>query len=89
MRLFTEQVHSPTLDTVQMVEETISNAKEVISVAELKRRLPRQVNHYTLKAILRYLQASGKIEFTPDGVVWIFAPREDLKAILSKGRTWI
>ncbi len=89
MQLFTEQVHSPTLDTVQMVEETIKNAKEVISVAELKRRLPRQVNHYTLKVILRYLQASGKIEFTPDGVVWIFAPKEDLKAILSKGRTWI
>ncbi len=89
MRLFTEQVHSPTLDTVQMVEETIKDAREVISVAELKRRLPRQVNHYTLKAILRYLQASGKIEFTPDGVVWIFAPKEDLRAILSKGRTWI
>ena len=88
MQAITEQVHSPTLETVQMVEETIKNAKEVISVAELKRRLPRQVNHYTLKAILRYLQASGKIEFTPDGVVWIFTPREDLKAILSKGRAW-
>ena len=83
------QIHSPTLETVQMVEGTIKDAKEVISVAELKRRLPRQVNHYTLKAILRYLQASGKVEFTPDGVVWIFAPSEDLNVILNKGRTWI
>ncbi len=88
MRAVTAQIHSPTLETVQMVEGTIKDAKEVISVAELKRRLARQVNHYTLKAILRYLQASGKIEFTPDGVVWIFAPNEDLKIILGKGRTW-
>ena len=80
--------HSPTLDTVQMVELTIREAKEVISVAELKRRLPRKVNHTTVKIILTYLQQSGKIEFTPDGVVWIFLPREDIASILSKGRTW-
>lgn len=81
-------VHSPTLDTVQMVEKIIRNAKEVINVAELKRRLPKQVNHNTLKIILAYLQKSGKIEFTPDGVVWIFMPREDIAAILSGSRTW-
>ncbi len=80
--------HSPTLNTVQMVEDTIREAKETIKVAELKRRLPRQVNHETLKAILTYLQQSGKIEFTPYGVVWIFTPREDLAAILRKGRKW-
>ena len=82
-------IHSPTLDTVQMVEETVREAKGTIGVAELKRRLPRQVNHNTLKTVLTYLQESGKIEFTPDGVVWIFLPREDLAAILRKGRTWI
>lgn len=80
--------HSPTLATVQMVEGTIREAKQVITVAELKRRLPRKVNHNTLKVILAYLQASGKIEFTPNGVVWIFMPKEDIAAILSKGRTW-
>ena len=69
--------HSPTLDTVLMVENTIKNAKQVISVAELKRKLPRKVNHNTLKIILSYLQKSGKIEFTPDGAVWIFMPKED------------
>ena len=80
--------HSPTLDTVLMVEETIKDAKEVMSVAELKRCLPREVNHYTLKYILLYLQKSGKIEFTPNGFVWIFMPREDIHNIMSKGRTW-
>lgn len=81
-------LHSPTLETVQMVEETINKAKQVITLAELKRRLPRKVNHNTLKVILTYLQKSGKIEFTPDGMVWIFIPKEDIAAILSKGRTW-
>ena len=80
--------HSPTLDTVLMVEETIRNAKEVLTVAELKRRIPREVNHYTLKYILLYLQKSGKIEFTIDGFVWIFVPREDRENILRRGSTW-
>jgi len=79
-------VHSPTLDTVQMVEDIIREAKEVVSIAEVKRRLPRKVNHNTLKVILAYLQKSGKIEFTPDGIVWIFMPKEDVAEILSKGR---
>lgn len=80
--------HSPTLDTVLMVEETIKKAKEILSIGKLKRLLPKQVNHYTLKYILAYLQKSGKIEFTPDGVVWIFLPKEDIENIMRKGRTW-
>ncbi len=80
--------NSPTLNTILMVESIIRDAKEVLTVAELKRRLPRKVHHYTLKSILSYLQDSGKIEFTPNGVVWMFMPREDLKLILRKGRTW-
>ncbi len=80
--------HSPTLDTVLMVEQTIKDAKEVLTIAELKRRLPKQVNHYTLKYILEYLQKSGKIEFTPYGIVWIFMPKEDIALIMKKGRTW-
>jgi hypothetical protein len=81
-------LHSPTLSTVLMVEETIRSAKQVISVAQLKSKLPRKVNHNTLKVVLSYLQRSGKIEFTPDGIVWIFMPREDIAGILSKGRIW-
>ncbi len=80
--------HSPTLNTVLMVEETLKDSQEVLSVAELKRRLPKKVNHYTLKYILSYLQESGKIEFTPDGVVWIFMAKEDIDLIMKKGRTW-
>ena len=83
-----KDTHSPTLETMMMVEETIRKAKEVLTIAELKRRLPRQVNHNTLKVILAYLQRSGKLEFNPYGVVWIFMPKEDVEQILSRGRTW-
>ncbi|PIN76027.1 hypothetical protein COV18_01225 [Candidatus Woesearchaeota archaeon CG10_big_fil_rev_8_21_14_0_10_37_12] len=82
------ETHSPTLDTILMVENVIKEAKEVLSMAELKRRLPRQVNHNTLKLVISYLQQSGKIEYTPNGMVWIFMPKEDIRAILSKGKQW-
>ncbi|MBI1973609.1 hypothetical protein HYS54_02245, partial [Candidatus Micrarchaeota archaeon] len=41
--------HSPTLNTIVMVEETIKKADEsLLTVAQLKKRLPRQVNSNTL-----------------------------------------
>ena len=51
--------HWPTLNTVIMVEKTLKKINEsVISIAELKRKLPKQVNHNTLMIILRYLIVS-------------------------------
>lgn len=88
VQILKHKLHSPTLETIQMVEEAIKKAKGVLKVAELKRLLPRKVNHNTLRVILAYLQKSGKIEFTPYGVVWIFMPRTELDFVLSKGRTW-
>ena len=71
----TKAEHSPTLNTVLMVEEVLREMDEsVITQAELKRRLPRQVNHYTLRTILRYLEESNKILTTVDGITWIFNP---------------
>ncbi len=71
----TKAEHSPTLNTVLMVEEVLREMDEsAITQAELKRRLPRQVNHYTLRTILRYLEESNKILTTVDGITWIFNP---------------
>ena len=47
--------HTPTLNTILMVEEALKNTNESVTIAELKRKLPRQVNHNTLKVILEYL----------------------------------
>ncbi len=78
--------HSPTLNTVIMVEETLKNMdKSVITLAELKRRLPKQVNHNTLKTILEYLQLSNKIVITMKGITWIHNPNPNLQKAIKKG----
>ena len=78
-------VHWPTLNTVIMVEDTLKKMNEsVISIAELKRKLPRQVNHNTLMAILEYLERSNKIAISLKGITWIRNPNLNLrKAILN------
>jgi 3-oxoacyl-[acyl-carrier-protein] synthase III len=81
-----ELKHSPTLNTVIMVEETLKNMDEsVISVAELKRRLPKQVNHNTLKIILEYLELSNKIVVTMKGITWIHNPNPNLQKAIAQG----
>ncbi|HUS50172.1 MAG TPA: hypothetical protein VMZ91_08395 [Candidatus Paceibacterota bacterium] len=77
--------HWPTLNTVIMVEDTLKKINEsVISVAELKRKLPRQVNHNTLILILEYLERSNKIAVTLKGITWIRNSNLNLrKAILN------
>jgi hypothetical protein len=81
----TQIAHSPTLDTVLMVERTLQDAKEIIKIAELKRRLPRKVMHQTLVRILNYLQASGKILITTKGVVWTYAPPGTIERLKERG----
>ena len=78
--------HSPTLNTVLMVEETLKNMDEsVITIAELKRRLPKQVNHNTLKVILEYLEESNKIAVSIKGITWIHNPNPNLRKAIAKG----
>lgn len=78
--------HSPTLNTVLMVEETLKNMDEsVITIAELKRRLPRQVNHNTLKIILEYLEESNKIAVSMKGITWIHNSNPNLRKAIVKG----
>tara|TARA_Y100000310_G_C20456394_1_gene703276 strand:- start:238 stop:498 length:261 start_codon:yes stop_codon:yes gene_type:complete len=77
--------HSPTLNTVLMVEKTLQDAGEPISVAELKRRLPKKVMHSTLVHILDYLQFSGKILMGTKGILWIFMEREELNKMIAGG----
>lgn len=77
---------SPTLNTVLMVEKLLQNMNEsVISIVELKRRLPKQVNHYTLKKILEYLQDSNKIIVSSKGITWIHNTNSTLRKAITKG----
>ena len=78
--------HAPTLNTVIMVEDVLKTMQEsVITIAELKRRLPRQVNHNTLKVILEYLEISNKIVVTLRGITWIHNPNPHLRRAIAEG----
>ncbi len=77
-RGYSEQ-RSPTLNTVLMVEYTLSKAGEVLSIGKLKRMLPKQVMHQTLMAVIDYLEYSGKIVAHDDKVLWAFKPQSKLK----------
>jgi hypothetical protein len=70
---------SPTLNTVLMVEETLQKAEGVLTVAELRRRLPKQVMHQTLITILDYLDFSGKITCHENKILWTYKPKNRLK----------
>jgi len=83
-------IHSPTLNTVMMVEETLKNYGNVISVAELKRKIPKKVMHQTIIQVLDYLQMSGKIIIGTKGVLWVFSERKELDELIKKGiEIWI
>jgi len=78
--------HAPTLNTVLMVEETLKNMdKSVITIAQLKKILPKQVNHNTLKVILSYLEYSNKIAVTLKGITWIHNTNPKLRKAISEG----
>ena len=78
--------HSPTLNTVLMVEDILKNMEDsVITIAELKRRLPRQVNHNTMMIILEYLERSNKIFVTIRGITWIHNPNPNLQKAIAEG----
>lgn len=77
--------HSPNLSTVFMVEDTLKKSGELMSLAELKRRLPRKVMHRTLLQILDYLQLSGKILIGTKGILWVFTERKELNELIKRG----
>ena len=76
--------HSPTLNTILMVEETLKNG-DLITLAELKKKLPKKVMHQTLLQILDYLQFSGKIIIGTKGILWVFTERKELNELIKRG----
>ena len=77
--------HSPTLNTVLMVENVLKNSdKSAIKIAELKRKVPKQVNHNMIKIILEYLEDSGKIAVGLKGITWIHNTNQNMLRELRK-----
>ncbi|MCK9293250.1 hypothetical protein M0P25_04200 [archaeon] len=78
--------YAPTLNTVIMVEDTLKKMDgAIITVAQLKKQLPKQVNHNTLKHILEYLEESNKIYVSIKGLTWIHNVNNNLKKAINTG----
>lgn len=81
--------HSPTLKTIRMVENILKNLDlYTIKFSDLKKQLPKKVNHNTLKEIIRYLEQSGKVYIGVDGITWIYNPSKKLKKAIEEGYSW-
>jgi len=66
--------HSPTLETVLMVEQTLKELG-TCTITELYRSLPRTVIYPTLRLIIEYFYAKGFIASDSKGkIVWVYNP---------------
>ncbi len=74
-------LHSPTLESVFMVEKTIRKYSQECGKYQLWKKLPKKMMYQTFQVILNYLEESGKILLDKDDcIVWIFNP-ERIKQI--------
>lgn len=74
---------APTLNTIRMIEEALKDMPgSVMKVSELKRALPKQVNHNTLLHVLEYLDESGKIYIGVKGITWTYNPSPKMKKLI-------
>jgi hypothetical protein len=67
----TKIIHSPTLSTVLMVEDTLRKQDGPTSLEGLKRALPKKVMDQSLRIILAYLENKGSILIGAKGISWI------------------
>ncbi len=80
-------VHSPKLDTVLMVEKQIVDRikkSDYPTRTELWKSLPKGMEYQTFKRILDYLEASNKIVFKDDRIVWVAVDNPRLKHLFEK-----
>jgi len=77
-------LHSPTLESVLMVEETIQKYSQECGKYQLWKKLPKKMMYQTFQVILNYLEKSGKILIDKDGcIIWIFNP-ERIKRLIKE-----
>ena len=73
-----------TSNIVIIVEEVLKE-ENLMSIAELKSKLPKKIMHQTLIQILDYLQTRGKIIIGTKGVLWIYNANKNMKNAIAKG----
>ena len=81
----TSVLHSPTLESVIMVEKTIQKYSQECGKYQLWKKLPKKMMYQTFQIILDYLENSGKIIIDKDGcVIWTYNP-EMIRKLISQG----
>jgi hypothetical protein len=69
-------LHSPTLESVIMVEKTIAKYSAECGKYQLWKKLPKKMMYQTFLVILSYLRESGKIIIDKEGcIIWIWNPK--------------
>ncbi|PIU76099.1 hypothetical protein COS75_00820 [Candidatus Pacearchaeota archaeon CG06_land_8_20_14_3_00_35_12] len=77
-------LHSPTLESVIMVENTIQKYSQECGKYQLWKKLPKKMMYQTFLVILNYLKESGKIIIDKDGcIIWTYNPKR-IKELISK-----
>jgi len=78
-------LHSPTLESVLMVEKTIEKYSGEFGPYQLWKKLPKKMMYQTFKVIIDYLEEFNKIGIDKNNkIVWIWDP-EGVKKLLKEG----
>ena len=81
----TTVLHSPTLESVIMVEKAVQKYSQECGKYQLWKKLPKKMMYQTFQVILDYLENSGKILIDKDGcIIWTYDP-EGIKKLISEG----
>ncbi len=79
--------HSPRLDTILLIEDTIRKSPKDLTRTGLYHVLAGRVMYQTLKVVLDYLEKSNKITYSGNKIVWIFTNNKLDKAV-SRGKEY-
>lgn len=78
-------LHSPTLDSVLMVEKAIQESDNDLGKYQLWKSLPKKMMYQTYQVIIDYLVESGKVLVDKQKkLVWIYNPQLVKKIIQSE-----
>ena len=77
-------LHSPTLDSVRMVELTAKKYSQECGKYQLWKKLPKKMMYQTFQVILEYLEESGKIMIHNGQILWTHNPARIRKMIKEK-----
>ena len=69
-------LHSPTLESILMVEKSVEKYSGELGKYQLWQKLPRKMMYQTFLVILDYMEKSNKIIIDKEGrILWIWNPQ--------------